>query len=103
MEKARRILSQITNREAHFEDAKRVEVVVTEDEIKNYNYIFSDAHFNMLSDTARLRPLREAIFQTIKPNDIVADLGAGTGILSIFAAKKATERILRGFIQPSLK
>jgi predicted RNA methylase len=43
----------------------------------------------MLVDEGRLTAFRDTILSIVKPDDIVADLGAGTGILSMIAAQKA--------------
>lgn len=52
---------------------------------------FSDrlVHEMMLSDSYRIDRYYEAIDKLVRHGDIVIDLGAGTGILSFFAAKKA--------------
>ena len=46
-------------------------------------------HYNLLCDHYRVESLKRAILSNVQEGDIVADLGAGTGILSLFAAKKA--------------
>lgn len=48
-------------------------------------------HEVMLSDQVRVDRYYEAIARAVEPGDVVLDLGAGTGILSYFAAQKARE------------
>jgi predicted RNA methylase len=50
-------------------------------------------HFWMLKDVVRTETYRRAIERNIKAGDIVLDLGAGTGILSFFAAKAKAEKV----------
>jgi len=45
-------------------------------------------HEKMLSDVVRVDTYHAAIQRHVKPGDVVVDLGTGTGILSIFAAKR---------------
>jgi protein arginine N-methyltransferase 1 len=45
--------------------------------------------YNLLSDKQRLSAIKEAIDENIEKGDVVADLGAGAGVLSYLAADKA--------------
>jgi type I protein arginine methyltransferase len=44
-------------------------------------------HYHMLTDESRMAPFAEAITLVVKPGMRVVDLGAGTGVLSFFAAR----------------
>lgn len=46
-------------------------------------------HYSMLLDSDRLAVFKEAIEKTVKPNDIVYDLGTGSGILAMIASQTA--------------
>ena len=52
-----------------------------------------DEHREYLIDEPRLRAFRRAIEEIVKPDDIVIDLGSGTGILGLFACRAGAGRV----------
>jgi hypothetical protein len=47
----------------------------------------------MLTDADRVDGFRRAIEAVVRPGDVVVDLGAGTGVLSLFAARAGARRV----------
>jgi precorrin-6B methylase 2 len=50
-------------------------------------------HIEMLNDQRRTQAFIEAIQRLVKPGDVVADLGTGTGVLAATAAKAGARRV----------
>lgn len=50
-------------------------------------------YYQMLSDKVRMDAFREAIFKTVKPGDVVVDMGAGTGLLGIWALQAGASKV----------
>ena len=48
-------------------------------------------HYNMLQDNNRMENFLKAISQLVFPGDKVVELGGGTGVLSFYAAQKASK------------
>ncbi len=52
-----------------------------------------DEHRLYLSDQARLGAFRKALAESVRPDDIVLDLGTGTGILGMLACEAGAARV----------
>jgi predicted RNA methylase len=52
-------------------------------------------HFAFRNDSARVTAYAEAIAATVKPGDVVADLGAGTGVMALLASGRAPRGCMR--------
>jgi len=50
-------------------------------------------HLSMLDDRARTKGFCEALRQTIRPEDVVVDIGTGTGILATCAVKSGARQV----------
>lgn len=47
----------------------------------------------MLADSTRMRLYQQAIEAAVRPGDVVADLGTGTGVLALMAARAGARRV----------
>ncbi|MCW9012355.1 MAG: SEC-C metal-binding domain-containing protein [Gammaproteobacteria bacterium] len=50
-------------------------------------------YYQMLSDNVRMEAYRRAIFKTVNHGDVVVDLGAGTGLLGIWALQAGAAKV----------
>jgi type I protein arginine methyltransferase len=56
-------------------------------------YAEFEVHRTMICDRVRTEAFRRAIDSVVRPGDIVLDVGAGSGILSVFAARAGAARV----------
>jgi protein arginine N-methyltransferase 1 len=52
-----------------------------------------DFHHSMLTDDVRTSSFLRAIVETVRPGDVVVDIGSGTGVLSLFAAMAGASHV----------
>ena len=52
-----------------------------------------EVHISMLNDRARTAGFLAAIAETVRPGDVVVDVGTGTGVLAIAAARAGARRV----------
>ena len=56
-------------------------------------YAELEVHRTMICDRVRTEGFRRAIDAVVRPGDVVLDVGAGSGILSMFAARAGAARV----------
>src|SRR3972149_6367882 len=50
-------------------------------------------HRLMVGDSARVHAFQKALHEVVRPGDVVADIGTGTGLLACFACQAGASRV----------
>ncbi|HLL54311.1 MAG TPA: methyltransferase domain-containing protein [Myxococcaceae bacterium] len=61
-----------------------------------------ESHVLMLDDQLRMAAYSAAIAETVKPGDVVLDLGTGTGILGLLALRNGASRVYGVDLNPDI-
>ncbi len=56
-------------------------------------YEFPSVHADLVFDETRVRAYRDAITATVKEGDVIADVGAGTGLLTFLCLKAGARKV----------
>ncbi|KAF9399791.1 hypothetical protein BGX21_005616 [Mortierella sp. AD011] len=95
---ARSVVSQVDDANQKEQRRQNSGVVVPPDEGNYYfnSYAFSDIHQQMLNDRVRTEGYRDFIYENkdVFKGKTVLDVGCGTGILSMFAARAGAAKVL---------
>ncbi|MEO1628192.1 MAG: 50S ribosomal protein L11 methyltransferase, partial [Bacteroidota bacterium] len=67
-----------------------------------FNRSIPQWHFTMLADDARNEVYQKALEKAIRPSDLVLDIGAGSGLLSMMAARAGARQVVACEMQPML-
>ena len=59
-----------------------------------YAHLIPNWHFLMIADTARNDAYERAIQKTVRPDDLVFEIGTGSGLLSMMAARAGARQVV---------
>jgi type I protein arginine methyltransferase len=66
---------------------------VAYDLMNKHNFAGLSEHEEMLSDRVRIDAYHRGIHRHVRPGDVVLDLGTGTGVLALMAAKAGAKKV----------
>lgn len=66
---------------------------VVYDDMNETNFAGLAEHEEMLSDSVRVDAYHRGIHRTVRPGDVVLDLGTGTGLLAFMASKAGAKKV----------
>jgi len=81
----------------HYAEALKIEPdnpIAKENLQKKANRQISHWHFAMLADTERNKAFHQAIKKAVKPEHLVLDIGTGSGLLAMMAAKAGAKKVI---------
>jgi precorrin-6B methylase 2 len=62
-------------------------------EVRGYGFDNPRPHIEMLDDVVRTRGFIRAVESAVRPGDVVVEVGTGTGVLAMAAARAGAERV----------